>query len=91
MKLTKTLLSVAAGALALTASSAFATSEPVVPAAANAAAKEKCYGVVKAGKNDCASKSHSCAGKASADKDPNEFVLVPAGLCDRIGSLKNEG
>ena len=107
MKLTKTLLSVAAGALTLGAMSAFAAGEtpaPASPAAspaagaamtaaapAPAAAKEKCYGVVKAGKNDCASKSHSCAGKATADKDANEFVLVPAGLCDRIGSLKNAG
>lgn len=91
MKLTKTLLSLTAGALTLGAVSAFATSEPANPTSAPANAKEKCYGIVKAGKNDCASKSHSCAGKAAADKDPNEFVLVPTGLCDRIGSLKNDG
>ncbi len=48
--------------------------------------KEKCFGVVKAGKNDCGSKdgSHSCAGQAKIDSDPNEWVFVPKGLCDKL-------
>ena len=48
--------------------------------------KEKCYGVVKAGKNDCgaADKSHDCSGKATKDADPNEWVYVPKGLCDKL-------
>ena len=35
----------------------------------------KCYGVAKAGQNDCASHngSHSCAGQAKVDSDPNEW------------------
>lgn len=47
---------------------------------------EKCYGVVKAGKNDCGSadKSHSCAGQASVDGSPNEWVYVPSGTCDKL-------
>lgn len=45
---------------------------------------EKCYGVVKAGKNDCAGPGHTCQGQAKADADPNEFVLVPAGTCERL-------
>jgi len=53
--------------------------------------KEKCYGVVKAGANDCgaADKSHSCMGHATIDGDPNEWVAVPAGLCEKLvgGSL----
>lgn len=44
--------------------------------------KEKCYGVSKAGKNDCASASVSCAGHAT--KDGEGFLVVPKGLCDRI-------
>jgi uncharacterized membrane protein len=52
---------------------------------------EICYGVVKAHKNDCASKAnkHSCAGQAKADSDPNEWVKVPTGLCLKLagGSL----
>ena len=46
--------------------------------------KEKCYGVVKAGKNDCAGPGHTCQGQAKADDDPNEFILLPAGTCERL-------
>ena len=51
-----------------------------------AAQKEKCFGVAKAGKNDCAAKdgSHSCAGQAAKDADANEWLYVPAGLCDKL-------
>jgi len=47
---------------------------------------EKCYGVVKAGKNDCGNKAgtHSCAGQAKVDADPGEWVYVPKGLCDKL-------
>lgn len=52
--------------------------------------KEKCYGVAKAGANDCGTSAHSCAGHATEDSAANEFVLVPAGLCERLagGSTK---
>jgi uncharacterized membrane protein len=46
---------------------------------------EKCYGISKAGKNDCSTKSHGCAGLAKVDDDPDEWIYVPAGLCDKIG------
>jgi uncharacterized membrane protein len=52
---------------------------------------EKCYGIAKAGKNDCASTgNNSCAGTSRADADPRAWVYVPAGYCERIvmGSLK---
>ncbi len=49
---------------------------------------EKCLGVAKAGLNDCGANGHSCAGKAKVDSDPNEWVYVPEGTCDKIvGSL----
>ena len=47
-------------------------------------AMEKCYGVAKAGKNDCASGSHSCAGQSTKDMDKTAFVLVPAGTCAKL-------
>ena len=58
-------------------------------AAADAPAKEKCYGVSKAGQNDCAnlSGSHTCAGQAKADKGVDEWVYVKAGTCKKIGGL----
>ena len=56
---------------------------------------EKCYGVAKAGANDCASNktSHSCAGQASKNNDTNDFVVVPKGTCNKIanGSLTDGG
>lgn len=52
-----------------------------------AAGKEKCYGVAKAGKNDCANASgtHSCAGQSKTDKGPDEWNYVAKGTCEQIG------
>lgn len=49
--------------------------------------KEKCFGVAKKGANDCATAngSHSCAGQAKTDNDPNEWKFVPAGTCAKMG------
>lgn len=46
--------------------------------------KEKCYGISKAGKNDCGSKvaGNSCAGQGA--KDGDGFLVVPKGLCEKI-------
>ncbi|MFY2510201.1 DUF2282 domain-containing protein [Vibrio pectenicida] len=63
---------VALGATALTATPAIA------------AEKEKCYGVSKAGKNDCATKSSSCAGTSKEDNQKDAFIVVPKGLCDKL-------
>ncbi len=45
---------------------------------------EKCYGVAKAGKNDCKTLSNACAGHASMDNQKDAFIVLPAGTCDRI-------
>lgn len=52
---------------------------------------EKCYGVVKAGMNDCQTSNQSCAGSALKDGQLDAFVFVPKGLCEKIvgGSLKS--
>lgn len=57
--------------------------------AADDAATEKCYGVAKAGKNDCAGKGHSCAGQSKADGDGAEWIKLPKGTCEKLvnGSL----
>ena len=66
---------------------------------ANAAAKEKCYGISLAGQNDCAAgPGTSCAGSSTVDYQGNAWSLVPKGSCestvisasdgqDRMGSL----
>lgn len=53
-------------------------------------ATEKCYGVVKAGMNDCATATASCAGSATKDNQSDAFILLPQGVCDKLagGSLK---
>ena len=63
---------------------------------ANAAEKkmemEKCFGIAKAGMNDCSSNksAHSCAGQATKSNDPMDFVAVPKGTCNKIagGTVK---
>lgn len=47
---------------------------------------QKCAGIAKAGKNDCgaADGSHGCSGMAKKDNDPNEWVWVPEGTCEKI-------
>src|SRR5213593_3543304 len=52
---------------------------------------EKCYGIAKAGKNDCApTGNNSCGGSSKLNSDPKAWIYVPAGYCDRIvgGSLQ---
>jgi uncharacterized membrane protein len=56
-----------------------------------AADKEKCYGVAKAGMNDCASSQHSCAGQAKMDNDPKEWKSVPKGECEKMGGSTEPG
>ena len=54
---------------------------------ADKAGKEKCFGNVKAGQNDCASSdgSHSCAGQAKADNDAHDWKYVAKGTCEKMG------
>ncbi|WP_348944779.1 DUF2282 domain-containing protein [Chitinibacter sp. FCG-7] len=58
------------------------------PSLAADPSKEKCFGVAKAGGNDCAANGHSCAGMAKADRDGKEWKLVAKGTCLNLqGSL----
>jgi len=54
--------------------------------------KEKCYGIVKAGQNDCQTSTSSCAGTSEVDNKPTAFLVVPKGTCEKIagGSLKSK-
>jgi uncharacterized membrane protein len=57
--------------------------------AADDANTEKCYGISKAGKNDCAGAAHACSGQSTKSSNDKEFVKLPKGTCERIvgGSL----
>ena len=47
---------------------------------------EKCYGVAKAGQNDCGTAKHACAGHgAKTDNDPMEWKYVAKGSCEKMG------
>ncbi|MFM9998154.1 MAG: DUF2282 domain-containing protein [Burkholderiaceae bacterium] len=50
-------------------------------------AKEKCYGIAKAGQNDCANASgtHSCAGQSKVDMDAGEWKYAAKGTCEKMG------
>jgi uncharacterized membrane protein len=45
---------------------------------------EKCYGIAKAGKNDCQTSTSACAGTAEKDAKPDAFVILPTGTCQKI-------
>jgi len=52
--------------------------------AAAVGATEQCYGIARAGRNDCRTRAHVCAGWAGRNQDPGAFIYVPAGTCERI-------
>ncbi len=68
--------------LALAGSLAAALSLLAIVASAQAAAKEKCYGVALKGQNDCAAgPGTTCAGTSRIDYQGNSWKLVPKGTC----------
>ncbi len=61
-----------------------------VPAPKPSFQSEKCYGVVKAGQNDCQTANSSCAGTSKRDNQGDAWAYLPAGTCAKIvgGSLE---
>ncbi|MBE2263464.1 MAG: DUF2282 domain-containing protein [Burkholderiaceae bacterium] len=59
------------------------------PALAQDTAKEKCYGIAKAGQNDCANLSgtHSCAGQSKVDMGKDEWKYVAKGTCKTMKGM----
>ena len=51
---------------------------------------EKCYGIAKAGKNDCQTANSSCAQTSKRDGQADAWVYVPVGACEKVvgGSLQ---
>jgi uncharacterized membrane protein len=70
-----------------TAAAVMSLSMMAVPAAAQE--KEKCFGIAKAGQNDCASIAgvHSCAGQSKVDMDKMEWKYVAKGTCKDMKGL----
>ena len=53
--------------------------------------KEKCYGIAKAGQNDCGTAKHTCAGKSTKSNAPDEWKYVPKGTCAQLGGTTSPG
>lgn len=87
MKKRNTAVAAALGSLVALGLSATATQS----AFAAAEGMEKCFGVAKAGKNDCQTSNSSCAGTSTSDGQKDAWVLVPEGLCEKVvgGSLES--
>jgi uncharacterized membrane protein len=51
-------------------------------------ARERCYGVARAGQNDCGTSTHACAGRAVRDSAADEWISLPAGTCSRIAGAE---
>lgn len=45
---------------------------------------DKCYGIVKASKNDCQTANNACAGHAGADSQRDAWIYLPKGTCEKI-------
>lgn len=73
--------------VAATAAAVMSMSMLAVLAAAQE--KEKCFGIAKAGQNDCSSASgaHSCAGQSKVDMDKSEWKYVAKGTCKTMKGL----
>ncbi len=80
-----------AAALA-TVCAANVSAAPAASASASAD-KEKCYGISKAGQNDCAAPngSHSCSGQSKVDNGPGDWKFVAKGTCEKAGGKTTPG
>jgi uncharacterized membrane protein len=89
MNTTNTMIATAVAA-AISLAAGFASAQQG-PAAAPTFKAEKCYGIVKAGKNDCQTAASSCAGTSKKDAQADAWVYVPAGTCAKIvgGTVKS--
>ncbi len=47
---------------------------------------EKCYGIAKAGSNDCQTSNSSCAGTSKRDGQWDAWVYLPAGTCGKLAN-----
>ncbi len=76
--------------IAATAAAVMSLSLAAMPAAAQD--KEKCFGISKAGQNDCSSVTgtHSCAGQSKVDMDKMEWKYVAKGSCKDMKGLSLE-
>ncbi len=76
---------VIAGLIALTASGSASSAN------VQCSARERCYGIVKAGANDCATANSACSGTAKQDYQKDAWVYLPKGTCEKLGGTLKPG
>lgn len=76
----------------IAAAAASLLSTVLMSAPAVAQEKEKCYGIAKAGQNDCSNLAgtHSCAGQSKVDSDKGEWKYVAKGTCESMKGMTAE-
>ncbi len=79
-----------AGAMALPFALQAAAQSGPTPAPVPEFKFEKCYGVVKAGSNDCQTATSSCAGTSKRDGQADAWIYLPAGTCGKIAGGSSE-
>jgi uncharacterized membrane protein len=69
---------------AMTSLLAVGATSVATSALAEEAKQEQCAGVIKAGRNDCATSTNACHGHVTTDSHPEAWIYLPAGTCERI-------
>jgi uncharacterized membrane protein len=79
-----------ASAMAVALSVAVHSAAQAGPAPVPKFEHEKCYGIAKAGQNDCQTANSSCAGTSKRNSQADAWIYVPKGSCDKVvgGSTK---
>ncbi|HWR86924.1 MAG TPA: DUF2282 domain-containing protein [Acidiferrobacterales bacterium] len=75
---------ITAAIAALTSGGIFASTTAQAAGAVVCAEQERCYGIAKAGKNDCATSSSGCSGSAKQDNLKDAWIYVPKGTCQKV-------
>jgi uncharacterized membrane protein len=85
MNHSSTIQSAIAGVIALGFAASTMAAAPPGPVKPQSG-QEKCYGIAKAGQNDCGTGKHACAAQgAKVDNDPTEWKYVAKGSCEKMG------
>jgi len=81
---------VVASAIAAALSLPYGAAQPAGPAPKPTFEAEKCYGIARAGKNDCQTANSSCAGTSKRDNQADAWIYMPKGSCEKVvgGSLQ---
>ena len=84
---------ITAAIAALTSGGLLASSTAQAAGAVVCAEQERCFGIAKAGKNDCATSSSVCSSSAKQDNQKDAWIYVPKGMCQKVagGTLTPPG